>query len=246
MQADEPKISSIKPTPSRAWLKYLTVAIWVALMGAAIWFLFGTELGSRVWSHTETLSRQSHQFVRRHWLLAPVVFVAVYIFLGLLALPIWWLQLLGGVGFGLYYGCGLSLIGSTVSATLSVLLVRWLAADWFHQRVESRMEKLRSMDELMGHNGFLVVMTIRLMHMLPFGLCNYALGLSKVSYLDVALGTLIGNIPAAAIYVGVGAGYDFWHNWKFAAVVGALNVVLLLPLVLRYLRPGWFAKIGVE
>jgi uncharacterized membrane protein YdjX (TVP38/TMEM64 family) len=233
-------------TPPRIWLKYATVAIWLCLLAGAVWFFLGTETGARVWSHTESLTRDIRRFVRHHWLAAPIVFIAVYTVFGILAMPIWWLQFLGGVGFGLCYGCGLSLIASTICATLTVLVVRWLAADWFHSRVESRMEKLKKLDETMGHNGLLVVMTVRLMHVLPFGGCNYALGLSNVSYLDVAIGTLIGNIPASAIYVGIGAGYDISKSWKFATVVGAINVVLLLPLVLRYLRPKWFEKIGIE
>jgi uncharacterized membrane protein YdjX (TVP38/TMEM64 family) len=244
MEAPDPQI--LTTPPKRVWLKYLTVCIWLGVFVGALWFLFGTPTGTRVVSHSASLTRDVRRYIHHHWLLAPMVFISAYVVISMVALPIWWLQFLGGIGFGLYYGGSLSLVASTISATLTVLVVRWLAADWFHSRVESRMEKVKKLDELMGHNGFLVVMTVRLMHVLPFGGCNYALGLSKVSYRDVSIGTLIGNIPAVAIYVGIGAGYDFWNNWKFGMAVGTINVFLLLPLILRYVRPQWFEKIGVE
>jgi uncharacterized membrane protein YdjX (TVP38/TMEM64 family) len=198
--------------PQRSRLKFLTVAIWLCLLAGALWFFLGTTTGAEIWSHTDSLSKQIRAFAALHWLAAPIAYTCIYVLLGILAMPIWWLQFLGGIGFGFYYGCGLSLVASTVSATLTVLVVRWIAADWFHRRVASRMERLKKLDEMMGHNGFLVVMTVRLMHVLPFGVCNYALGLSKVSYRDVLIGTLIGNIPATAIYVGIGAGYDVSRN----------------------------------
>jgi uncharacterized membrane protein YdjX (TVP38/TMEM64 family) len=69
---------------------------------------------------------------------------------------------------------------------------------------------------------------------------------SKISLRDVVIGTALGSIPAIATYVAAGAGIRPWHDWKFAVGIGTLNVLLLLPLLLRYLRPAWFRKIGVE
>jgi uncharacterized membrane protein YdjX (TVP38/TMEM64 family) len=178
--------------------------------------------------------------------LASLAYIGIYVLLSLLALPIWWLEMLGGLGFGLYTGSLLSLIGSTIGAGLTVGLARWIAADWFHERIERRLQQLEALDNVLGHNGLLVVMTVRLVHLLPFGICNYALGLTKVSYTDVLLGTFLGGIPSAALYVGIGAHYHPLTNWRFDTILGAINVVLLLPLILRYLLPKWFARMGIE
>jgi uncharacterized membrane protein YdjX (TVP38/TMEM64 family) len=226
--------------------KYVTAGVLLCLLAVVCWFLFETPMGQQARSDPRRLSMAAHAFIDRHWLLAPLCFTGIYLLLGVLALPIWWLQILGGIGFGLYYGCFLSLVASTLCAMSTLALVRWMAGDWFHSRIESRMEKLKKLDQTLGHNGFLVVMTVRLMHLLPFGLCNYCLGLTEISYVDVALGTFIGSIPALSVYTGLGAGYRPLHNWKFDMAVGAINIVLLVPLALRYLRPAWFKKIGVE
>ena len=105
-----------------------------------------------------------------------------------------------------------------------------MAGPWFHARVESKMARLRWIDGVLGHNPLLTVMTLRLTHLVPFGVSNVALGLIGVSPWVVLVGTAIGNVPAVALYVGVGAG---WVGWRFWAAVVAINVVLLVPLFAR-------------
>lgn len=189
---------------------------------------------------------QVQSWVHRHRLLAPVTYVSIYIAIALLALPLLWLQMIGGYTFGLIGGVFWSQLGATIAAPMILLLSRWLAADWFHRKVESKMEKLRALDEKMGHNGFLVVMAIRLTHVMPFGLSNYALGLTKVSPLDVVVGTLLGGIPTVAMYVLFGINPLWFENWRYVVGLAAVNVVLLVPVALRYLRPAWFKRIGLE
>jgi len=227
--------------------KGFTALVLIAMLGGAIWLLSHTQLGGQI-RHRDFkgASELVHRFVHHHRLTAPLVYLAIYIPFAVLALPIWPFQLLAGVGFGLYEGILLSVIGSTVGSTITVFIARWIAGDWFRQRVESRMEQLKKLDELLGHNGFLFVMTVRLIPFLPFGLFNYALGLSQISYMDIILGTALGTIPPIFLHVAVGAHYNPMRSWGSDIVITCLTLVLLTPLILRYLRPQWFKKIGVE
>ena len=70
---------------------------------------------------------------------------------------------------------------------------------------EAKHTRLRALDEKMGHNGLLIVMASRLMHFLPFGVSNYLFGITRITLMDVILGTFLGNAPAIAFYVAVGA-----------------------------------------
>jgi uncharacterized membrane protein YdjX (TVP38/TMEM64 family) len=228
------------------WSKRATVFVLAALLVGAVWFFIRTDAGKAIRHDPWTFSQQVQRIVRHHWFASRIGYFSLYVCLGVLALPIWWLQLLAGVGFGLYEGTLYSLLASTTGVTISVALTRWIAADWFHQRIESRMAQLKKLDETLGHNGLLFVMTIRIIPGLPFGLLNYALGLSRASYIDIILGTFLGAIPPILVHVGTGAQYYFWSSWKFDLSVLAITFVLLLPLILRYLRPEWFKKIGVE
>jgi uncharacterized membrane protein YdjX (TVP38/TMEM64 family) len=234
------------PKRRRRWIRAAMIAVLLILLCGAIYFLFFTAPGQELRGNRKQLEADVRAMVHRHRLIAPAMFLSTYLLFAVLALPIWWLELIAGMAFGLWAGTFWSVIGGTIGATITVIISRWIAAEWFHERIESRMDRLRKLDQTLGHNGLLVVMTVRLIHLLPFGLCNYALGLVNVRLTEVILGTFLGGIPAAAFYVGEGAGMHPWRNWKFMMVLAALNVLMLLPLAARYLKPQWFRKFGVE
>jgi uncharacterized membrane protein YdjX (TVP38/TMEM64 family) len=236
----------LRPQRIQRRLKWTIGLLLLGLLAVALWLLFTTETGKKIQAHPQTLQTEIQSMVARHPLGSTALFLTVYILIVTLGvLPVWWLQILAGIGFGLWFGTFWSVVAATISAPLGVLLSRWFAADWYHKRVEAKIERLRKLDETLGHNGFLVVMAVRLAHMLPFGLSNYALGLIKVSLMDVVLGTFLGSIPSIALSVGIGAGYRP-HDWRFITTLICINAALLLPIAARYLRPKWFRKIGVD
>lgn len=232
------------PPPTRGAL-YLRFAMLAALLALAVvaWrVLFHTSLGEQL-RHRDTV----HAWVHAHRLIAPAILFAAYVVCATLMLPVWWLQIIAGFSFGLFYGALLCVAGSVCGATTSLHVSRWLVGDWFRARYESRMTRLRAFDEKLGHNGLLVVMGVRLCHMLPFGLSNYLFGLTSITTREVLIGTALGNLPAITIYVAAGVyGWTLMHNWRFWVILGGINALLLVPLVLRYARPEWFRKIGVE
>ena len=227
-------------------VRIVLAALAPALIAGGIWFIFATPQGAALRDDPKKLAADFQGWVSAHGVWAPAVFIGVYVLAALCMVPVWWLQLLAGAGFGLWAGIAWSLAGAVSGSAAGCVLSRAVAADWFHARIEGRREKLRQLDEKMGHNGLLIVMAIRLMHVLPFGLSNYLLGVSRISLADVVVGTLLGNIPSIALYVGAGAGINPLHNWRFVAALVAVNVLLLAPVALRYWKPGWFRKIGIE
>src|SRR5438045_387555 len=95
-------------------------------------------------------------------------------------------------------------------------IVLWfLATAIVAPKVESRLKRLRDVDEKMGHNGFAVVMLVRLTHIIPYNVANYLFGLTRVSTIDVAIGTLLGNVPSAIFYTTLGAGPALLRQWRF-------------------------------
>lgn len=229
--------------------RLVMLVLLICAIFAATWFFFRTEQGYGFVHDPEQrrhLGEQARQWVHYHRFVAPLAYVAVYVALVLLLLPIWWVQVLAGVAFGFFGGLLWSQVAATVAAVCIMLLSRWLAADWFHNRVETRLDKLRDLDEKLGHNGFLVVMGVRLVHFMPFGASNYLFGITRIPVVDVALGTFLGGIPSTAFYMAIGSGMHPFRNLRFMAMLVLLNILLLVPVVMRYLRPDWFKKIGVE
>jgi uncharacterized membrane protein YdjX (TVP38/TMEM64 family) len=203
----------------------------ILLASAALLF---TQQGQLLLHNPRYLRGDVAEFVARHPIDAPLLYLAVYIIFGILALPLWWLQILGGAAFGLPLGVAYTQLAATIGAVLAARFSHWLAAEWFH-RLESHVQRLRSLDKTFGKNAFLVVMAVRLAHVLPFGLTNYAFGLTTMRSRDVAWGTLLGGLPAVCTYVAVGVGGHPLSDWRYVVGIVILNAVLLVPLGAQYL-----------
>jgi len=217
------------------------VCLILLAIGCAI-FLFGTQQGHDLRHHPKRL----HDWVATNRVLVVVVFIAVYLVIAIVAMPVWWLQILSGYCFGLIGGIFMSQICYTLAAVITCKLSNWLAGQYVHEKLEARREKLRKLDEKLGHNGLLVVMAVRLSHVVPFGLSNYVFGLSRISAIDIAAGSFLGGFPAASFYATLGAPGHLLRDWRYDVSLVCVNLLLLLPLLLRYLQPQWFKRIGVE
>lgn len=216
------------------------------LIVLAVRELFFTHFGWELRHHPRAAEAQVHAWVGDNYLLALGAFLLAYVALAVLLLPVWWLQILGGAGFGIVLGTAWSLTGAVVGSLISVLLARWLAADWFQGKVEAHRERLRRLDEKLGHNGLLVVMAVRLVPVVPYSVCNYLLGVTRVSLIDVALGTVLGSPPHVIVSVTAGANPHLLKDWRFWLAVGASAVLVSTPIILRYRKPEWFQKHGIE
>ncbi|CAN5412650.1 hypothetical protein BH09PLA1_BH09PLA1_27810 [soil metagenome] len=240
---------NIAPPEPPAALRTAKIAALIVLAGAilgAIAFLSLTEHGRYITHNRSGVGLQFQHWVAVHRAIAPIAFLAIFVTLCVLMLPVWWLQILAGYGFGIVGGLLWCEIGATLGAVTAMHVSRWIAADFFHRRVESRLARLRELDEKLGHNGFLVVIAVRLMHFMPVGVCNYVFGLTTISTIDVIVGTLLGSIPVMLTWVAIGAGLEPWKDWNFIVLMGVLHVILLAPLLLRYLKPRWFKRYGIE
>jgi uncharacterized membrane protein YdjX (TVP38/TMEM64 family) len=225
--------------PTGVSLRLILFAIILILTAVSAYVLLKTPLGSKLKDRQFVLG-----WVHHHRLAAPLVIIGVYVLFSVLMLPVLQIQLAAGYAFGLTVGILWCEIGAGLGGVLALLVSRSLVGAWFQSRFESRMTRLHDINEKLGHNGLLVVMGVRLCHLLAFGLSNYLFGLTRITVIDVIIGTLLGGLPAVASYVIIGAGYaDDWRCWT---AVGVTNVILIIPLGLRYLRPQWFKRIGIE
>jgi len=233
------------PTALRVAKISALILLILAIVAATAFFMF-TERGHHLTHNYKEAGVEFQQWVAAHRTIAPIAFVATFIMLCVLALPVWWLQILAGYGFGLFAGVIWCEVGATLGAVAAMHISRWIAADYFHRRVESRLKRLRELDEKLGHNGFLVVIAVRLMHFMPVGVCNYVFGLTTISTIDVMIGTILGSVPVMLTWVAIGAGLEPWKSFDFIILMGVLHVILLTPIALRYWKPQWFKRYGIE
>ena len=216
----------------------LVLLIAAGLAFACFWYFTAT---GQDWRERHVIQ----QWMIAHPVLAPLALIAMYILMTVLAMPVWWLQAAAGHTLGLIEGIIVCEIAATISAGVAAKLAHWTAGDFFAARFESKMARLRKLEEKVDHNGFLVVVLTRLLHVMPFGISNYLFGLLHISTRSILIGTAIGNLPAIALYVALGTPHPFQNKGLMVAIV-TMNLIALLILPIRYLRPQWFRKIGIE
>jgi uncharacterized membrane protein YdjX (TVP38/TMEM64 family) len=133
------------------------------------------------------------------------IFVALfYIVACMFLLPGSVLTLGAGFLFGVPVGLLSAWTGATLGACAAFLVGRTLARDWVARKVSGN-PKFAAVDEAVGREGFKIVLLLRLSPLFPFNFLNYALGLTKVSFWQYALASLIGMLPGGLMYVYFGS-----------------------------------------
>jgi uncharacterized membrane protein YdjX (TVP38/TMEM64 family) len=169
----------------------------------------------------------------------PVLFMGLYAVATVLFLPGAVLTLAGGALFGPLWGTLWNLTGATLGAALAFLIARHLGADWVARRAGPRLQRL---NEGVASEGWRFVAFVRLVPLFPFNLLNYALGLTRISFVTYLLATWVFMLPGAFAYTWLGhagraalsGGDGLVRNITIA--VSLLAAVALLPRLVRKLR----------
>lgn len=149
--------------------------------------------------------------------LGAVLFVIGYALLTLTPAPKSVLSIVAGIVGGFAAGVLAVYLGALLGAAAAFLIGRRLGRRAVERLTGTRMETL---DHALATRGFLAILTLRLIPVVPFTAINYGAGLTGVRRRDYALGTAIGIIPGDLAYVAVGA-YGVRLGWEFwAALVG--------------------------
>ncbi len=221
--------------------RVVALTVFVVLVATAAWFLYGTDEGRRL--------REAN--IVRQWsderpVVMTIVFVILYTTVGALALPVFWLQVVAGDCFGTLLGVIWCQTAAVLASIISMRLGHWLFGEWFRERVEAHRERIRRLDERLGHNGLLVVTAVRLSHLTPFGLSNYLFSVTRISVIDVVVGTVLGGTLSKMLHVPLGDDPGMLVSMEYWRLVIAVNLLLVSPLLLRYLFPSWFRRVGIE
>lgn len=205
----------------------------------------GYALGLQRWLSWEALAAQQaelHQAVTARPVIAAALYVLIYATAVAVSFPgALILTIAGGLLFGVVQGTALAASGATLGAVTFFLAARTALRPLLARRAGPLLDRLRPG---MERNGFSYVLALRLVPVVPFWLINIAAALSGVKLSAFALATLLGIVPAGAVYASVGSG--------IGGVLAAggrpdLSVILsppvLLPLlglaVLAVLPQGW-------
>jgi uncharacterized membrane protein YdjX (TVP38/TMEM64 family) len=166
----------------------LTAAAAVALVAVALLVRLPTAVELRDWSTS-----------MGPWF--PLVFLAAHIVVTVLPFPRTAFTLAAGLLFGPVLGVTLAVVASTASAVIALELVR--AAGWQLGRLV-RHQAVEIVDARLRDRGWVAVLSLRLIPVVPFAPLNYAVGASAVRVLPYTLATVAGVLPGTAAVVILG------------------------------------------
>lgn len=132
-----------------------------------------------------------------------LLFVAAFVACALLLVPSSVLSLIGGLVYGVS-GIPASWLCMMLTASIAFPLARAVLADAVAWAVRNR-PVLRTLMIVVGEEGWRMVLLVRVSGFVPFGLQNYALGVTPVAYGPYLLASTVGILPSILVYAGIGA-----------------------------------------
>jgi uncharacterized membrane protein YdjX (TVP38/TMEM64 family) len=156
---------------------------------------------------------------------APFLFMTIYAIATVLFLPGAVITLAGGALFGPLWGTLYNLVGATIGAALSFLVSRYIAGDWVQKRLGGKSERLvKGVEE----EGWRFIAFTRLVPLFPFNLLNYALGLTRIPFLQYVAASFVFMFPGALAYTWLGfAGREAAEGGENLIRTGLIALALL-------------------
>ncbi len=198
-------------------------------LGAAAGFLLAMVVVGRA------LDVGSRLEVAQGWtaalgVLAPAVFVVVYVVATLLGVPGMPFTLLSPFLFGVGPAFVVMVVGSVLSATLAFLIARYLARDTFAERLADTEGFVR-LSALVEEHDWAVIPVLRILPIAPFAVVNYGFGLTSISFWRYFAWSALAMVPMNAVLV-LGAGLVFDATTRGATSWSLLGTAAAAALAL--------------
>ncbi len=164
-----------------------------------------------------------------------VLFAGIYCIAALIPFPTVVLSSASGALWGAYLGTAMTVISATLAACIPFALARLMARRAVRKMIE-KSDGAGRCDRFAGRNGFMTVLIMRLIPLIPWDMVNYLSGLCSIRFRDYFLASLIGTIPASFTYNLIGASLGGPVNK--AAVAAAVIVTILISVVIVIIKLG--------
>ncbi|MBW4575745.1 MAG: TVP38/TMEM64 family protein [Aphanothece sp. CMT-3BRIN-NPC111] len=193
---------------------FLITLVCIVASGMAVYLLGGIDPNQlRVWLKHEGI-----------W--APVIYIVLYTLATVLVLPSTPLNLAGGAIFGPWLGTLWTSIAAVIAAVVAFTFTRTVGRDFVARKFAGRWQ---AMDAEVRQGGLFYMFAIRLLPIIPYGLVNFAAGLTSIRFQDYLLGTMLGTIPGILPFVLMGSsGLQALKTGDVLPLLGALGLTGML------------------
>ncbi|YAI82153.1 MAG: TVP38/TMEM64 family protein [cyanobacterium endosymbiont of Rhopalodia sterrenbergii] len=166
-------------------------------------------------------------------IIAPIIYIVIYILATLLILPSTPLNLSGGALFGIAWGVLWTTIAAMLAAILSFAFTRTLGRKYVTRKLAGKGEAI---DAELRHGGLFYLFAIRLLPIIPYGIINFTAGLTSIRFLDYLIGTALGIIPGILPFVMIGAGFKSLNRGNILPLLCGLTLTGMLVGVSTWYR----------
>lgn len=139
------------------------------------------------------------------------------------------ITLLGGAIFGVFWGTVLVSFASSIGATMSFLVSRYLLRDWVERRFGDYITPL---NKGIARDGSFYLFTIRMVPLFPFFVVNLLMGLTTISTSSFYIVSQIGMLTSTVVYLNAGSELS-----QITSLSGLVSAPVLLSLVLLGIFP---------
>ena len=199
----------------------LLTIICIVATAAGIYFLGGID------------QEQIQAWLERVGIWAPILYIILYTIGTILILPSTPLNLSGGAIFGAWWGTLWTSIAALIAAIVAFAFTRTIGRDVVARKLAGRWE---AMDGEMRQGGLFYMFAIRLLPIIPYGIVNFAAGLTSIRFRDYLLGTFLGTVPGVLPFVMMGSGLQALGKGDIVPLMCALGLTGMLVGVATWYR----------
>ncbi len=173
----------------------------VVRLAALAVFIAGTVAAGHFLNAWMDPLAEARGWVDRAGSAGPVLFVVLFLALNTVGVPLPVLGAAAGVAFGPYSGAATALVAMTLTACAQFLLARHVVGQRVRQRLADASVRV---NRLLERRGVIAVAGARLLPG-PFSEFNMLAGLTSLQLRDFMIGTILGCLPKALAWAGIGA-----------------------------------------
>jgi len=238
--------SNVQPAPTRFSMKRM-LPFAVIIFAAVLGFVFLRDY----LSFEQLAQNQEALQVWRdsNFVLASLVFIAIYIVIVAFSLPgAAIISLTGGFLFGLFPGALYNIGSATIGATLIFLAARMGFGEALSAKMDGSKGAVKKIKDGLNADEVSYLLIMRLVPAVPFFVANLIPALVGVKLKRFVWTTFVGIIPGGVVYTWVGAGLadvfakgetpnlGIIFEWPVLGPLLGLACLAMLPIVLKKIK----------
>lgn len=199
----------------------VVILVCIVATGIGIYFIHGID------------QQQLQVWLQQMGIWTPILYIAIYLIATICILPSTPLNLTGGAIFGTVWGTIWTSIAAILAAVMAFGFSRTIGSNFVAQKLRGRWQGI---DRELAQGGFFYIFAIRLLPLVPYGIVNFAAGLTSIKFRDYFLGTVLGTVPGILPFVMMGAGLTALDRGDILPLLVALALTGILVATATWYR----------